>query len=89
MKHSSYEKKVFAESCKHLFESESVKTVIVDILERDSEYKVLTKDNRVKDVHSVVLYKNKIDSKVGYEIIVIDPSNFTFSSHLYDNSQLD
>jgi hypothetical protein len=34
------------------------------------------------EVHSVTLYKNPTDAVGNSEVIVIDPSNFTYSSHL-------
>ena len=57
------------------------KTVLVDVFKRDTERKITD----VQDTHTVVLYKTE------NKILVIDPSNPTFSSHLvnYDKSLLE
>lgn len=53
------------------------KVVICDILERD---KAIIKQQLVP--HAVLLYKNPVGHDVKHEIVVIDPSNFQYSSHL-------
>ena len=57
------------------------KTVLVDVFKRDTERKITD----VQDTHTVVLYKTE------NKILVIDPSNPTFSSHLvnYDINLLE
>lgn len=57
------------------------KTVLVDVFKRDAERKITD----IQDTHTVVLYKTE------NKILVIDPSNSTFSSHLvnYDKNLLE
>ena len=57
------------------------KTVLIDIFKRDIERKITD----VQDTHTVALYKAE------NKILVIDPSNPTFSSHLvnYDRNLLE
>ena len=57
------------------------KTVLVDIFKRDTERKITD----MQDTHTVVLYKAE------NKILIIDPSNPTFSSHLvnYDRNLLE
>jgi len=78
--HHDAEIKALNTAIKYLFESAERKTVLVDIFERND-------DNSLKPTtHTVVLYKN---DSAAQEVVVIDPSNFTFSSHLStDNSDI-
>lgn len=92
IKISSLECKLLDKSISLLM-SQSLDMVIVDIFARvtgDSASKGSSNDNgNVKmngsfpDIHSVLLYKNPTDQSTGKNsLIVIDPSNFLFSSHL-------
>lgn len=56
--------------------------VLVNIFARTSGGKIKS-DGTLPEVHTVVLYKNNPDTSTGIsDIIVIDPSNSAFSSHL-------
>lgn len=82
IKHHSKEIYVMQKALDYLLGDVSKKTVLVDILARkDGEIK-LTSDG-YPEIHNVLLYKKpKADVSQKHEIIVIDPSNFQFSSHL-------
>ena len=79
----------------HLLATGNTRTVLVDILERvadgNREIKLTSKGEKdgeyTVQTHSVLLYKNPAKSKTlekngTHEIVVIDPSNIEFSSHL-------
>ncbi len=55
--------------------------VLVNIFARTSDGKIKS-DGTLPEVHTVVLYKNEPDHAGISDIIVIDPSNSAFSSHL-------
>jgi len=79
IQHHSLEKSLLQKSINHLLNNEDCRTVLVDIFERSKD-KIKIKGG-IPKIHTVILYKNPpTDGK--YEITVIDPSNFIFSSHL-------
>ena len=77
--HSDLEKHLIQEAVNHLLDNKDIKTVLVDILERNLDAVVC--DAGIPRIHTVVLYKNPTTTDK-YEIVVIDPSSFFFSSHL-------
>jgi len=77
--HHELEKDVFVEAIKHLLTSDQ-RTVIVDIFARVSGA-IKIQDGEV-EIHSVLLYKNPVSASGKFEIVVIDPNNFVYSSHL-------
>lgn len=77
--HSNLEKNLIQEAVNHLLNNKEVKTAVVDILERSIDQVICT--NGTPGIHTVVLYKNPAVTDL-HEIVVIDPSNFFFSSHL-------
>jgi hypothetical protein len=79
--HSTVEKFLMSSAIDYLLDNKNTKVVLVDILERSVEIDKVTLENGVPRIHTVVLYKNPaIQNK--HDIVVIDPSNFFFSSHL-------
>ena len=78
--HHGLEKYILQQAINQLLESKG-KTVLVDIFARENGAIKVLKDS-IPETHTIVLYKNppSIDKK--HEILVIDPSNFLFSSHL-------
>lgn len=84
IKHTQVEFDVMKMAIEHLFSDASIRTVLVDVLERDAidlkieGYKVKT--------HTVVLYKNPAEPDGKHEVVVIDPSNPTFSAHLTNDN---
>jgi hypothetical protein len=80
IKHHPTEIEVLQDAIDHLF-STGERTAICDILRRDKG------EIKKGEVHAVVLYKNPADISGKHDIIVIDPSNFSYSSHL-SNSYL-
>jgi len=83
LKHSLLEKKLVQQGIDHLLNNKDVNVVLVDILERSISVDKITLENGVVQTHTVLLYKNPADNISGlHEIVVIDPSNFFFSSHL-------
>ena len=77
--HHSLEKDVIREAIELLRTTET-KTVLVDVFGRQMNA-IKIKDGE-PETHTVLLYKNPPRGDGTQEIIVIDPSNFTFSSHL-------
>ena len=63
----------------------SNQTVLLHIFER-TDGEINLDDSRSPKTHTVLLYNNSPESsKVGkIQVVVIDPTNFTFSSHLRD-----
>lgn len=63
----------------------SKQTVLLHIFER-TDGEINLDDSRSPKTHTVLLYNNSPESsKVGkIQVVVIDPTNFTFSSHLRD-----
>ena len=83
--HHFLEKELLEKSINYLLESNNdTNTVLVDIFARDNGGIKKDQENiDCPEIHTVVLYKNPI--KLGqnkHEVLVIDPSNFSFSSHL-------
>lgn len=84
--HHSLEKSLLEKAVKHLLSTENAKTVLVDIFAREKgavkfeQYAGSSK--QVVEVHTVVLYKQSSSVKDKYDLVVIDPSNSVFSSHL-------
>lgn len=78
--HTIIETDALNTALEYLLSDDSIKTVLVDIIERDG--KELKTTNGIYKTHSVVLYKNPIGVDGKYEIIVIDPSNSAYSWHL-------
>jgi hypothetical protein len=79
---NSFEKNLLKDAVNDLLSDDSKKTVLLDIFARTNGEIKLDNEGNI-ETHTVVLYKNppiNIDEK--YEIVVIDPSNFRFSSHL-------
>jgi hypothetical protein len=84
----SLEKCLATQAINYLLESNN-KTVLIDIFARDNGKVKILKDE-IPEMHAVVLYKNPLDIDGKHEILVIDPSNFTYSSHLSNlNTQLE
>lgn len=84
VKHHSAEIAVFKSAVDSLLDTMDTRVVICDILERD---KGVIKDVLVS--HAVVLYKNPSNPTTGkYEVVVIDPSNFQYSSHLVSDDMI-
>jgi len=81
VKHHTLEIHLLQQAINHLLNNETNnKTVLVSIFARENGAIKILK-NGYTETHTVVLYKNPpIESQ--YEISVIDPSNFLFSSHL-------
>ena len=75
----SLEKQLLQEAVTHLLNLADTKTVLVDIFARvEGQIRI---DNGIPETHTVVLYKNlAVNGK--HEVLVIDPSNFRFSSHV-------
>ncbi len=92
IKASSIEKKLLESAINELL-YHNAKTVIVDIFHRDTfgknnDGKIESKDNITPEVHSIVLHKNQqltnpLTFNLETEILVIDPSNFKSSNHLF------
>jgi len=80
VKHHSLEVNLLQQAIDYLLGNEACKAVLVDIFERIND-KIKVKGD-VPKIHTVVLYKNPILDSGKYEVTVIDPSNFLFSSHL-------
>jgi hypothetical protein len=79
--HSGLEKYLVQQAVSYLLSDEDNRVALVDILERSIEVDKVTIENEIAKIHTVVLYKNSsLEGK--HEIVVIDPSNFFFSSHL-------
>ena len=86
VQHHSLEKESMQDAINHLLTTDA-KTVLVDILEREAGTIKLKEESSV-ETHTILLYKNpEKDGK--HEIVVIDPSNFLFSSHLLNFNQED
>jgi hypothetical protein len=79
--HHGLEKYILQQAINQLLESEG-KTVLVDIFARENGAIKILEDS-VPETHTVVLYKNPAQEGK-HEIVVIDPSNFLFSSHLFN-----
>ncbi len=77
--HTCVEKTVFERAVHYLLDNEDKKTVLVDILARE-QHTIQMNENHPES-HTLVLYKNPVLNGK-HEILVIDPSNFIFSSHL-------
>lgn len=65
--------------------SGSDRTVLLDIFARDKGTVKMVNNNQC-EIHTILLYKNPIDERGTHEVLVIDPSNFMFSSHLANES---
>lgn len=79
VKHHSLEIERMTKALDCLLASQGNKVVLVDLFERTIDEVNFSKG--VPKVHTVVLYKNpQVAGK--HEIVVIDPSNFRYSSHL-------
>ncbi|MCC2646545.1 MAG: hypothetical protein K0R02_610 [Rickettsiaceae bacterium] len=84
----SLEKELLKEAIAYLSKSES-NTVVVDIFARANGV-IKAQASGDVEVHSVVLYKALTNEEGRVQIVVIDPSNFLFSSHLSNiNDELD
>lgn len=59
-----------------------VKTVIVDIFERNEDGSINIGGDKKPGIHSIVLYKQ------GNQVLVIDPSNSDFSKHIAYNADV-
>jgi hypothetical protein len=89
VQHHPLERHLVTESIKYLLAEASHRTVLVDIFARENgEIKLLV--SGYPETHTVLLYKNPPTIETGKHIVsVIDPSNFSFSSHLSNlNTQL-
>ena len=90
VKHFSLEIESLKDAINHLLTTDS-KTVLVDILERETkgDREVILNAKKAESLtvqtHTVLLYKNPAQDGT-HEIVVIDPSNITFSSHLSSDS---
>jgi len=82
--HHYLEKQLLEKSVNYLLESNDTQTVLVDIFVRDNGGIKRDQENPdCPEIHTVVLYKNPIrEGQNKHEVLVIDPSNFSFSSHL-------
>lgn len=82
--HEKIEQNVLQKAIDCLLHPEfSSKTILVSILARYNANTLKLKDKDLLETHTVVLYKqpNSDDSKK-YDILVIDPTNFVYSSHI-------
>lgn len=77
--HHDIEIGLMKDAVSYLLESDK-RTALVDIFERSAGAIKLT--NGKLEVHTVLLYKNPALANDKHDIIVIDPSNFLYSSHL-------
>jgi hypothetical protein len=82
VQHHPLEKHLVTESIRYLLAEVSHRTVLVDIFARENgAVKILA--SGYPETHTVLLYKNPPTIETGKHIVsVIDPSNFSFSSHL-------
>jgi predicted DNA-binding protein len=82
--HHTLEKFLLAKAIDYL-RAGSNQTVLLHIFER-TDGEINLDDSRSPKTHTVLLYNNSPESsKVGkIQVVVIDPTNFTFSSHLRD-----
>jgi len=90
VQHHPLERHLVTESIKYLLAEVSHRTVLVDIFARENgAIKILA--SGYPETHTVLLYKNPPTIETGKHIVsVIDPSNFSFSSHLSNpNIQLE
>lgn len=78
--HHSLEKHLLQKAIDHLLGNEDCRTVLIDVFARVKEEVKVPQDD-YPETHTVVLYKNPINEGK-HEVVVIDPSNFLFSSHL-------
>lgn len=87
LEHHTIEVLVFQKALEHLLENGSNRTtVLVDIFARESGSGVITMlPDGHPEIHTVLLYKNP-EIKGKHEVLVIDPSNFTYSNHLSNDS---
>ena len=79
--HTRLEKYLVQQAVNYLLGNEDNRVVLVDILERSIEVDKVTVEGEIAKIHTVVLYKNP-SLEGQHEVVVIDPSNFFFSSHL-------
>jgi len=79
--HHSLEVKLIQQAISQLLDRAD-KTILVDIFARENGAVKVLKDY-IPETHTVVLYKNPAKEEK-HEIWVIDPSNFLFSSHLFN-----
>lgn len=79
IKHEPLEIELIHNAITYLLTTDA-KTALIDIFAREKGI-IKTLENGCAETHTVVLYKNPLKQEK-YEISVIDPSNFLFSSHL-------
>lgn len=77
--HTPIERTVVRNAVNYLLGNHEEKVVLIDILARDQH--TIQMDGPYPESHTLVLYKNPVINGK-HEILVIDPSNFIFSSHL-------
>lgn len=85
---TNIEKQLIDKAGKLLLTSDT-RAAVVDIFVRyqrsdhpEHRGKIIVDDHNIPETHSVVIYKNPSTLIAPLELVVIDPSNFTFSSHL-------
>ena len=82
---NSFEKDLLQDAVNDLLTDDSKKKVLLDIFARTNGEIKLDKDKNI-ETHTVILYKNTPTFEGAHEIVVIDPSNFRFSSHLANSA---
>jgi hypothetical protein len=83
--HAKVEKFLVQEAISYLLNNKDTKVVLIDILARSIDQVIF--ENGIPEIHTVLLYKNSATENK-HEVVVIDPSNFFFSSHLSNDDML-
>lgn len=80
--HTKIEIDTLSEALKDLFSDDTKTTVLLDIIARDGVTLKIAPKTGLHEVHCIVLYKNPLDKEGKNEVIVIDPSNSSYSWHI-------